>query len=381
MSLLNAALAQEIVNRTMAIIGSNVNVIDASGTVIGSGDVGRLGKQHEGALLVLSQQRTVEIDDAMAQQLHGVRPGVNLPLRLAGQIVGVVGITGQPDAVRHYGELVRMTAEMSLEQARLIQALGRDTRYREELVLQLIKGEAAPHSDLEAWAQKLGVDIQRPRVVAVIEVDSGTLGIDAALAELQELQTLLSTPERDNLVATVSLTELVVLKPALDHQGRWNPEEHRLRVHDLLTRVASKSRLGVRIALGQYFSAANAVALSYQSAITTLKIGKTRKPEQACFFYQDLSLPVLLAGLNSGWQAAQLRIPLKNLERQDSNGQLRKTLAAWFACDTRPIETAQFLHIHRNTLDYRLSRIEAITGLTLSKTDERFLLYAALQIA
>ncbi|NHQ87219.1 carbohydrate diacid regulon transcriptional regulator CdaR [Iodobacter sp. HSC-16F04] len=381
MSLLNAALAQEIVNRTMAIIGSNVNVIDASGTVIGSGDAERLGKQHEGALLVLSQQRTVEIDDAMAQQLHGVRPGVNLPLRLAGQIVGVVGITGQPDAVRHYGELVRMTAEMSLEQARLIQALGRDTRYREELVLQLIKGEAAPHSDLEAWAQKLGVDIQRPRVVAVIEVDSGTLGIDAALAELQELQTLLSTPERDNLVATVSLTELVVLKPALDHQGRWNPEEHRLRVHDLLTRVASKSRLGVRIALGQYFSATNAVALSYQSAITTLKIGKTRKPEQACFFYQDLSLPVLLAGLNSGWQAAQLRIPLKNLEHQDSNGQLRKTLQAWFSCDTRHVETAQFLHIHRNTLDYRLSRIEAITGLTLSKTDERFLLYAALQIA
>ena len=381
MHLLNAALAQEIANRTMAIIGCNINVIDASGTVIGSGDAERIGQQHEGALLALSQQRTVEIDEAMALQLHGVRPGINLPLRLAGQIVGVVGLTGLPDAVRHYGELVRMTAEMSLEQARLIQALGRDTRYREELVLQLIKGETTPQPELDAWAQKLGVDIQRPRVVAVIEVDSGTLGIDAALAELQELQTLLSTPERDNLVATVSLTELVVLKPALDHHGRWNPEEHRLRVHDLLTRVASQSRLGVRIALGQYFDAGNAIALSYQSAITTLQIGKSRRPDQASFFYQDLSLPVLLAGLNSGWQAAQLRIPLKKLLQQDSTGQLRKTLAAWFACDNRPVETAQALHIHRNTLDYRLGRIETITGLTLSNTDERFLLYAALQLA
>lgn len=90
---------------------------------------------------------------------------------------------------------------------------------------------------------------------------------------------------------------------------------------------------------------------------------------------------MLLAGLNSGWQAAQLRIPLKKLLQQDSNGQLRKTLAAWFACDNRPVETAQALHIHRNTLDYRLGRIETITGLTLSKTDERFLLYAALQLA
>lgn len=39
------------------------------------------------------------------------------------------------------------------------------------------------------------------------------------MAELQQLQNALTTPERNNLVAIVSLTEMVVLKPALNSFG------------------------------------------------------------------------------------------------------------------------------------------------------------------
>ncbi len=139
---LDARLAQEIVARTMKIIDGNVNVMDARGRIIGSGDRERIGELHEGALLVLSQGRIVDIDDAVARQLHGVRPGINLPLRIDGMIVGVIGLTGEPGALRHYGELVCMAAEMMLEQARLLHMLAQDSRLREELVLNLIRSDA-----------------------------------------------------------------------------------------------------------------------------------------------------------------------------------------------------------------------------------------------
>lgn len=45
-----------------------------------------------------------------------------------------------------------------------------------------------------------GIDLNQPRVVAIVEVDSGQLGVDSAMAELQQLKTL-TTPERNNLVA------------------------------------------------------------------------------------------------------------------------------------------------------------------------------------
>lgn len=87
---------------------------------------------------------------------------------------------------------------------------------------------------LNEWAQRLGIDLNQPRVVAMIEVDSGQLGVDSAMAELQQLQNALTTPDRNNLVAIVSLTEMVVLKPALNSFGRWDADDHVRRVEQLI---------------------------------------------------------------------------------------------------------------------------------------------------
>ncbi|PWC11301.1 CdaR family transcriptional regulator [Brenneria corticis] len=376
---LNAKMAQDIVARTMQIIDSNINVMDARGKIIGSGDQERLGELHEGALLVLSQGRVVDIDEAVARHLHGVRPGINLPLHIDGEIVGVIGLTGNPGLLRQYGELVCMTAEMMLEQARLLHMLAQDSRLREELVLNLIRTDDLSPALME-WAQRLGIDVNQPRVVAVVEVDSGQLGVDSAMAELQQLQTLLTTPERDNLIAIVSLTEMVVLKPALNSHGRWDAEEHRRRVDGLLSRMTESSRLRVRLALGNYFTGPGSIARSYRTARTTMSVGKQRMPAQRCYYYQDLMLPVLLDSLRGGWQANELVRPLARLKAMDGNGLLRRTLHAWFRNNVHPGTTAKSLFIHRNTLEYRLNRISELTGLDLGNFDDRLLLYVALQL-
>lgn len=56
-------------SRTMRIIDTNINVMDARGRIIGSGDRERIGELHEGALLVLSQGRVVDIDNELARPL------------------------------------------------------------------------------------------------------------------------------------------------------------------------------------------------------------------------------------------------------------------------------------------------------------------------
>ncbi len=148
----------------------------------------------------------------------------------------MIGLTGEPESLRKYGELVCMTAEMMLEQSRLMHLLAQDSRLREELVMNLIQAEEHTPA-LNEWAQRLGIDLNQPRVVAMIEVDSGQLGVDSAMAELQQLQNALTTPNRNNLVAIVSLTEMVVLKPALNSFGRWDADDHVRRVEQLIARM------------------------------------------------------------------------------------------------------------------------------------------------
>lgn len=377
--LLDEKLAQMIVQRTMDIIDCNINIMDAKGRIIASGDINRIGEIHDGALLVLSQGRIVDIDEAVTHSLHGVRPGINLPLRIDGEIVGVIGLTGEPAGLREFGKLVCMTAEMMLEQAWLFNMLAQDSRLKEELVLDLIESETITPNTID-WANRLGVDLSIPRIACIIEVDSMQLGIENARNELQNLQQLLKFPERDNLVAVLSLTELVILKPALNNFKRWEPAYHIDRIHQLLARMNENARLNVRVSLGHYFSGDNGISLSYHTAKTTLEIGKSRYPNQRIYNYQDLVLPVLLNQLKDGWQKEELERPIKKLKLMDSNGVLVKTLLTWFENNMQSIATAKALYVHRNTLEYRLNKISDLTGLDLSRTDARFLLYMAVHV-
>lgn len=376
---LDEKMAQAIVSRTMAIIDTNINVMDAHGRIIGSGDNERLGELHEGALLVLSQGRVVDIDRSVVRHLHGVRQGVNLPLRIENEIVGVIGLTGEPESLRKYGELVCMTAEMMLEQSRLMHLLAQDTRLREELVMNLIHAEA-PTPALNEWALRLGIDLNQPRVAIVVEVDSGQLGVDSAMDELQQLQNAFTLPDKNNLVAIMSLTEIVVLKPALNASGRWDIEYHRRQIEQIIKRQQQNGQLQFRIALGNYFTGPGNIARSYRTAHTTMMVGKQHTPESRAYFYQNLMLPVLLDSLRGGWQANELSRPLAKLKAIDNNGRLRHTLHMWFRHDVQPLATSKALFIHRNTLEYRLNRISEVTGLDLGNFNDRLLLYIALQL-
>ncbi|MCO6557512.1 MAG: helix-turn-helix domain-containing protein [Gilliamella sp.] len=373
-------IAQQIVERTMKIIDCNINVMDAHGCIIGSGDLERIGELHEGAMLAISQKRTVSIDSTMVKNLQGVKPGVNLPLKLNDRIVGVIGLTGEPSDIWQFGELVRMSAEMMMEQTHLLQELSYNNRLKEELILTLIEKETLPDSMIQ-WVKRLDIDLDLPRVVGMIEVDSGQLGIDTAMSELQNLQTQIQLLSKHNLVATKSVTELVILIPALNRYGRWDLLEHKKKLESLIITIKNITQLDIRISLGNYFEQhPYPLVKSYQTAKTTMLIGKQRMPNIRNYYYQELILPVLLHGLSYDWQAEELLLPLKKLRQADNNGLLRKTLQTWFKNNVHSSNTANELFIHRNTLEYRLNKIATLTGLNLAKFDDRLLLYIGLQL-
>ncbi|MBB2174941.1 carbohydrate diacid regulon transcriptional regulator CdaR [Gluconacetobacter johannae] len=378
---IDPALAQAIVDRSMAIIDCNINVMDARGVIVASGDPARLGQRHDAALLVIARQAPVEIGARTARQFGAAaRPGVNLPLRVDGAVVGCVGLTGTPASMRPYAELVRMAAETMLEQARQTRMLSHDARLREELVLSLVRGEA-PVPALRDAAARLGVDLHRPRVATILEVRADTLDANTLLGELQRLTTLLSAPGSGNLVASPSLTEIVVLTPALNAKGVWNLDWHRARAARLLARATEATGLSLCLALGRYFDGPDGLARSCRMARATLAVGRRLYPDRPVLFYQDMRLPVLLDGAHQDWRAEELRAPLRPLTEDARHAPLLHTLTTWLAHGMQQAATARALDLHRNSLDYRLKRIERICGVDLTRTEDIVALYLALQLA
>ena len=65
---------------------------------------------------------------------------------------------------------------------------------------------------------------------------------------------------------------------------------------------------------------------------------------------------------------------------QAHGAELIRTLEAFFAANCSPKEAASLLHVHRNTVLYRLERIAEITGLDLNSSDVRLRLHLALHV-
>ncbi|MEV6118609.1 helix-turn-helix domain-containing protein [Streptomyces sp. NPDC052109] len=92
------------------------------------------------------------------------------------------------------------------------------------------------------------------------------------------------------------------------------------------------------------------------------------------------TLDALLTGVPSGVRAAFSRTVLGPLldTGRPATAVLLSTLETFLACDGSWARTAQALHLHVNTVHYRVERIERLTGRDLSRLRDRLDLWAAL---
>ncbi|MFB9216092.1 sugar diacid recognition domain-containing protein [Vibrio sinaloensis] len=371
---INTLIAQQIVARATKIIQFPVNVMDDLGQIIGSSDAARLHHTHEGALLAINDNRKVEIDQAMASTLSGVKEGINLPIVYQDEVIGVVGISGSPDEVRRYGELVKMTAELIVEHEAMLAQIQWDKRHREELLLQLIQGSSLSEAQLLSVAQNLKLDLAQPRVAVAVKVIP-KVGQILSLEQQQRLTQLFESATQDNIVGMISLAsnDWVLLKPVRLKEGVWQHQHDRIELEKLLHNVEQQSGVSATIAVGEYFPGVEGLARSYDTAKATLDF--TANKTSRVLFYHRHKLAVLVAGLQQDeWRRAQLVAPLEKLQ-QESKSVLFNTLQVYLMHDCDLSLTCEALSIHRNTLRYRLEKIEQLTELKLNQMEHRVLLY------
>ncbi len=209
--ILTKEMANEIVKRTMAVIGVNINVMNADGVIVGSGDKSRIGQVHEGAKKAIKYRRRIDITEVEMKEYQSARAGINLPIFLNQIVVGVIGITGIPAQVEKYGELVKMAAEVMLQQSYLTEQLQWEERIKEEMISQLIRDEM---DDLYEERAKLhGLIIDFPGVVVIMEITKGRFSTFSESEWKQEIVTSLHPfISNGEIISTISPSTFILLK-------------------------------------------------------------------------------------------------------------------------------------------------------------------------
>jgi carbohydrate diacid regulator len=370
---LTAPLAQQIAGETSAIVGFNILITDTEGIVIGSGDVARVGSFHEASLEVIRTRQAASHSAAQASKLRGVRPGVTLPILLNGIAVGTVGITGSPGQVTRFGLMVERQTEILLNEALLLRSRMLRERVIEELVRDLIAfdPEVVDAEPIRDRAREEGVDLSLRRIVVVVEVLRRIGRTDGVLINAVRLLRECFADQQSVVVATTA-DRYVVLARVGGGSGEDVVRIARTSVEQF------RQRLGVEVAIGIGTITEGIAGLrtSHEDAVDALRLG-ARSAVDRVAVVDTVRVEQLVAGVGHRARERYASAVAAQLRDQVDWLTLRDTVVAWCDSGFSLVRAASMLHVHRNTLIYRLDKIEQIQGCSRRNPRSYLALYLA----
>ena len=369
--LVNEDLAQRIVDSTMSLVHRNVNIMNREGMIIATGHPHRLHTFHKGAKDVIETGMVIEIYPEQLQRYPGALEGVNLPIVLDEQVVGVIGVFGVPDEVRDTGRLVKTITELILERELLQEATRSRYKLREQFVETMLQTDllsALPK--VKRLAKAININLTVPRAVAVtdmapfIQMAVSGYGTSELVLE-RSTEAILKHIEQEGLVQNQDIAviwdeRLIVLKafgPA------WQPEQATEWGRTLLSGLRVLSPEIACCGIGSISASLGDYSVSYRQACYCLTHCQTHSPLQSIYERRLLFDYLLTETASPATNTALAPLAQKFRDFLDKKKDGRKTLATLLEANLNLSNAADMLHVHRNTLMFRLDQLQRITNL------------------
>ena len=262
---------------------------------------------------------------------------------------------------------------IALELAKEQAVLAAEERLRGDFVQTVLAG---PPSDTEALlrrGQELGYDLHRSHVALLCAISETDEPAAARLAGA--LNTTLGLLKL-NAPTMRRADGLLCYLPLAGRAPRARDLAEQLRTH-LLAEVPN-----IVIAIGKEANGVLAWPRSLREAEQALLLGRQLLDTSHVLDFGDLGVYRLLLLLRESpelWEFYRTTLAaLADYDRKQ-HAELLKTLEAFFANLGNLARAADALHVHRNTLLYRLERVAEISGLNLDDAEDRLALWLALK--
>ncbi|MBS5129511.1 MAG: helix-turn-helix domain-containing protein [Lachnospiraceae bacterium] len=225
--------------------------------------------------------------------------------------------------------------------------------------------------DIYNRAKKLHIDTEVRRVIFIIETSREKDG-----STLENVRTLLGGKSKDFITA-VDEKNIIVVKEIGPDDGYKEMDEIAENILELLK---SEGEEGIHIAYGTIVNDIKEVSKSYKEAKLALDVGK--------IFFNDRDV-IAYSALGIGRLIYQLPIPLCKMfireifegkSPDDFDEETLVTINKFFENSLNVSETSRQLYIHRNTLVYRLDKLQKSTGLDLRVFEDAITFKIALMV-
>lgn len=393
--------AQEIASSTSSLINYDVLITDTEARIVGTSRSDRLGQLHEASIEVINSGLGNETTSSSARQLRGTFPGVTLPIfGLNKHVMGTIAIAGNPDDVRPFGLIVKKQIEILLREKELYAYSNNREAILQSFIQDLGTFVAGVSNEtvFASRAAELGWKADKtyiPIAIDLYQFGRYAIKIRKLTKKSGEAENRLLNIKKGLLASIRSLfkdgadisvmnsnNSFVILHAILNSYNGQDPDfeavKETKKLCDTLQKALDSYELNAAIGIGSPAHSIKELANNYAEAWKALRLGKKFYHKAGIYCIQDFRLEELVSSIDLTVRSRYVNTvmgPVLNLSDKD---ELLATLRAWCESGFSLIEAARKLHIHRNTLIYRLDKLSRILEMNVREFRTCFNLYFAL---
>ena len=225
--------------------------------------------------------------------------------------------------------------------------------------------------DIYNRAKKLHIDTEVKRVIFIIETKH-----EKDTNALDNVRNLLGNRTRD-FVTAVDEKNIIVVKELEPNDGHTELEKIAENMYTLLKEDGEEDIL---IAYGTVVGDIKEVSKSYKEAKLALDVGKIFFSERSVIAYSALGIGRLIYQLPIPLCKMFIREIFEGKSPDDFDEETLTTINKFFENNLNVSETSRQLYIHRNTLVYRLDKLQKSTGLDLRVFEDAITFKIALMV-
>ena len=225
--------------------------------------------------------------------------------------------------------------------------------------------------DIYNRAKKLHIETNVRRVVFLIETKQ-----EKDINALETVRSLFATKTKDFITA-VDEKNIILVKEVKPNEDYADLEKTASVILDMLS---SEAMTKVRVAYGTVVNDIKEVSRSYKEAKMALDVGKIFFEEKDVIAYSTLGIGRLIYQLPIPLCKMFIKEIFDNKSPDDFDEETLTTINKFFENSLNVSETSRQLYIHRNTLVYRLDKLQKSTGLDLRVFEDAITFKIALMV-
>ena len=225
--------------------------------------------------------------------------------------------------------------------------------------------------DIYNRAKKLHIEASMPRAIFLIETK---MEKDNIATEL--LKEMFSAQSGDYITA-VDESNVILIKSLQENENQEFLEQTANTIVDMMN---AEAMLSVKVAFGTVVQELKDVSKSYKEAKMALDVGKIFYAERNVIAYNTLGIGRLIYQLPVNLCRIFMREIFGDNVPEELDDEMLSTINKFFENNLNVSETSRQLFVHRNTLVYRIEKLQKSTGLDIRTFDDALTFKIALMV-